>query len=154
MGRKASVTIRKAWEDKYRVPTAADLLAALAGPHGELLRTAREALGQFATERIAWLGIPWRWSLVYSTPKGVRPLTYLVPQPGRPLMVLPLGGEVALDVLERKLSRPVRDAILHAPVVGEVRWTQWELTSKAQVEELLRLARAVREGNSLAMQSA
>jgi hypothetical protein len=154
MGRKAFVRLRKAWEDKYRTPSVSELVVGLDAQHAQLFRAAREALGQMAPERLSWLGIPWRWSLVYGVPRSPRPLAYLVPQPSRPLVIVPLGSEIEADVLDRKLSKPARDAIMHAPVVGEVRWTQWDLSSKAQLEEVLGLARSVHSAEGLAARSA
>jgi hypothetical protein len=71
----------------------------------------------------------------------LRPWAYLVPQPGRPVLALPITEEVAASMSDRKFSRAVRDSVALAPLINGVRWTQWELTSRTQGEELLALAR-------------
>ncbi|HEX8877933.1 MAG TPA: hypothetical protein VF777_14390, partial [Phycisphaerales bacterium] len=41
----------------------------------------------------------------------------------------------------KKLTKPVRDGIIHAREVEGVRWAQWEIESKSQVEVLAKIAR-------------
>jgi hypothetical protein len=139
MARKTAIPMRRAWEDRYRTPTQDELVRGMDGPARDLLQYVRERLRALpgVGEFLAWQGIPWRWSFSYRLPGEREAFAYLVPQPGKPLLGLPLG-ECAFDaVLESKISKPVREAILHAPVIGSVRWTQWELTSRTQGDELL-----------------
>jgi hypothetical protein len=64
-----------------------------------------------------------------------------VPQPGRPLLALPLSGEIIAGLPMRKLSKSVRDGLALASLVGGVYWPQWVLVGRAQVEELVGIAR-------------
>jgi hypothetical protein len=143
MARKSSIPSRKAWEDRYRTPTVQGLLLALDKPQLDLVQWVRAALCGMdgVEEALSWQGIPWRWTLSYAAASGERPWAYLVPQPTRPLLALPLDPEVVAEVAERKYSKLIKDGVLLAPVVGGVRWTHWELTSKMQAEEVLALAR-------------
>jgi hypothetical protein len=143
MARKSALPPRRAWEDRYRTPNPEDLIRGMEGPGRELFLHVRGELAALAgvRESLSWQGIPWRWSFSYRMAGGREAFAFLVPQPGRPLLGLPLGECVFDTVLESKISKPVREAILHAPAIGSVRWTQWELTSRTQAEDLLILAR-------------
>lgn len=141
MSRKAPKP-RIAWEDRFGAPDASELLDALARPHTVLVEQARDglrALGE-VTESVVWHGIPWRWTFAFAD-EPERPWAYLVPQPGRPLLSIPLTAEVVTALPMKRLSKAVRDAIAGATLVGGVYWPQWPLTSRAQVEELVLIAR-------------
>ena len=97
-------------------------------------------------ETIEWRGVPWRWSFVYRIEGDwERPWAYLVPQPGKPILAIPLSATMAGSATVRKLSRGLRDAILFSTQVAGVSWPQWELTSRPQLEEILGLARKKHE---------
>lgn len=147
MPRKVTVSMRRAWDDRYRAPTAERLVAGVEAGHRELVVLLRRELAGLpgVREQIGWEGIPWRWSLGYRAPGVARALAYLVPQPDRPLLVLPLPETVIEALTRAKISRPTRERILLSPAVGDARWTQWELSSKMQAEELLILARCSHE---------
>ena len=99
------------------------------------------ALGD-VVESIVWHGVPWRWTFAFaSESEPERPWAYLVPQPGRLLLAMPLTHEQIASLPMRKLSKPVRDALALAARVGGVYWAQWPLTARAQVEELIVIAR-------------
>jgi hypothetical protein len=143
MSRKI-VKPRIAWEDRFAAPGAAELLAPLAKHHATLMQQAREGLGALeeAAESIVWHGVPWRWTFAFaSKDEPERPWAYLVPQPGRPLLAMPLSGEVIAALPMRKLSKTVRDGLVLASLVGGVYWPQWMLVGRAQVEELVGIAR-------------
>jgi hypothetical protein len=41
----------------------------------------------------------------------------------------------------KKLSKFVRDGLLHSPLVGRTKWPMWEIQGKGQVEDILELAK-------------
>jgi hypothetical protein len=146
MSRRMRFPVRSAWEDKYRRPETTDLIGEVAKPLLPVLEFARERLSGLAgvSESMEWQGFPWRWSLVYRRARGApgeRALAYLVPQPSRPLLVVPVPAD-AMEAMERKrVSRPVRDLVHLSPLVGPVRWTQFELASKTFADEVMDLVR-------------
>lgn len=144
MTRRLSVSARRAWEDRYRTPSLPDLVRGMDAQARDLFQMMRQHLGALpgVREQLGWEGIPWRWSLSYHLPGTAAVFAYLVPQPAKPLLGLPLAAGVLETVLGGRLSKPVREAILLAPAVGSVRWTQWELASKTQIEELAALVRS------------
>lgn len=143
MSRKASKP-RIAWEDRFAAPEVPELLDALARQQATLVEQARDglrALGE-VSESVVWHGIPWRWTFAFAfEDEPERPWAYLVPQPGRPLLSIPLTAEVVSALPMKRLSKGVRDAIAGATLVGGVYWPQWPLTSRAQVDELILIAR-------------
>lgn len=139
---------RDAWTDRFRAPSVEELKQPLGKQLGQLLEATRQRLVDFAgvREELSWQGIPWRWTLVYRwDAEPDRPWAYVIPEPGKPRLALPLSAELIARLPARKLSKPVRDGIVHATEVASVRWAQWELTSKAQLEEILSIAGAKHE---------
>lgn len=137
---------RPAWEDRFVIPSVADLLGVFPKHQSALIEQWRQSLlGMDGVhESIVFQGT-WRWTLAYSAEPEERPWAYLVPKPGSPLVAVPLPPEVVSALPARKLSRTVRDGITYAPRVGEVAWPQWELTSRTLLDELLIVARKRRE---------
>jgi len=91
------------------------------------------------SEDVMWQGV-WHWTIAYRHESDTsRCLAYLVADPTKPRLCIPVPNELVPLLPVRKLSRFVRDGILHAPVVGQIRWACWGLTLKSQVEELMLL---------------
>lgn len=150
MSRKAPKP-RMAWEDRFATPDADDLLRGFHRHHTALIQQAREgilALGE-VTESIVWRGVPWRWTFAFSEEgEAERAWAYLIPQPGRPLLAIPLTAEHVDGLPMKRLSKSVRDGIGLAAMVGGVYWAQWDLTSRPQVDELIGIARRRRESSA------
>lgn len=143
MARKA-VKPRIAWEDRFAPPDADDLLDPFPKYQVGFIGQIREGMTGLdgVVESIVWHGVPWRWTFAFaSESEPERPWAYLVPQPGRPLLAMPLTGEVIAALPMRKLSKSVRDGLALASRVGGVYWPQWPLVGRAQVEELIGIAR-------------
>jgi hypothetical protein len=139
---------RIAWEDRFTAPTVDELLAGFGKQQLQLIEHAREGLLGFegVTERVTWLGIPWRWTLAYGVDgSGDRPWAYLVPQPGKPLLALPMNADMVKALPMRRLPKFIRDVIAFSPRVAGVHWLQWELTGRGMVDEVLSLARRKHE---------
>ena len=66
---------------------------------------------------------------------------YLVPQPAKPLLALPMSSEMVQALPMRRLPKFIRDVIVLSPKVAGVHWMQWELSGRGQVDELVGLAR-------------
>jgi hypothetical protein len=131
------------WLHRYRAPAAADLVADLdpaSADHFRHLRSALTIQGD-VRETLAWHGIPWRWSFRYTPAAADVPIAYLIPQPDRPSLILPLPEDFLADSPDLKLSRHNREAITLTPAVGGIRWTHWHLTSRTLADELLILVR-------------
>jgi len=144
---------RLAWEDRFAMPEASDLLGRFHRQHSSLIQQAREGLRALGdvTESIVWRGVPWRWTFAYSDEgEQERSWAYLVPQPGRPMLAIPLTAEQVDALPMKRLSKSVRDGIMLAATVGGVYWAQWELTSRPQVDELIGIARRRRESSTAA----
>jgi hypothetical protein len=136
---------RSCWEDRYRTPTVRELRDLLSRQHCQLLDAAREALLTMdgVIESIEWRGIPWRWTMAFH--REASAVAYLVPQPARPRIGVPLSDELVQALSLKRLSKSVRDAITFAPRVGEMLWPAWDLTSRTQIDELLGLVRRKHE---------
>jgi hypothetical protein len=136
------------WEDRFQRPDLDQLASGLFRQQAQLVLHARDAMLSMESvgDSIVWLGIPWRWALAFAIDGDTqRPWAYIIPQPGKPVLALPLTSEMvaALDV--RKLSRIVRDGILNASRVGDGYWPQWALTSRPQLDEILQIVRRKHE---------
>lgn len=132
------------WENKFRSPTADDLLGALSKTHAQLVEAARARLREApaSREEIVWNGLPWRWTFSYrGEGEPARFWAYVVPEPARPRIVLPLTLDELSRLPLRKLTKTVRDPLAHGVEVDGVHWVEWELTSRALLDEVLTLAR-------------
>lgn len=138
---------RVPWEDRFQHPKLDELLGEFSKQQSGLIEQAREALLGLGgvKESITWLGIPWRWTLAYDLDGGGKPWAYIVPQPGKPLLALPMSGEAVAALPMRRLPKFIRDVVVFSPKVGGVHWMQWELTSRTQVEELIGLVKKKHE---------
>ncbi|MGH7243041.1 MAG: hypothetical protein ACREJD_06455 [Phycisphaerales bacterium] len=135
---------RSAWNDRFRKPSADLLISEITKSLQPAAELAREHLLGLdgASEEISWQGVPWRWSILFRHEAVAgRAWAYLVPQCQQPLLVIPMTAEGIAALPMRKLLKPVRDAITHAKQVDGIRWAQWEIQSKTQVETLVKLAR-------------
>ena len=137
--------IRMPWENRFERPT----IEALRGPYNKQLGgyhdTARDFLLKFENieETIDWHGLPWRWSSRFDIVgvTGDRGWVYLVPDPNGPRLSIPLTEEMVEKLPKTRLKKHVREGIDHAKCIGDVRWTDWEITGKAQLDDLLKIAK-------------
>jgi hypothetical protein len=133
---------RVAWMDRYRTPTVEDLMAGFNKQIAGAVEHARERLLAIETmkEELSWQGV-WRWTLVYRLPsEGSQAWAYLVMDPTKPRLSVPVPDELIPELPVKKLSKFVRDGLAHAPSVDGLRWPHWELQGKTQADEILSLA--------------
>lgn len=138
-----------AWANKFQRPTAAQLMAQFGTKQlGQLVEAARGELVGFGgvEEALSWQGVPWRWTFVYSmsrvaglSPALQHPLAYLIADPQKPQVAVPLSGSMIETIPMRRLKRFVRDGILHGRLVGEVHWPCWDFSARSQLDEILDL---------------
>src|SRR3954463_5798839 len=133
---------RIAWMDRFRTPTVDELFSPFNKQLGAVLEHIRTRVLEVegAKEEISWQGV-WRWTLVYRTPvEPERGWAYLVLDPAKPRLAVPIGDDLVSELPVKKLSKFVRDGLAHAPMVDGLRWAQWEVLTKTQADEILTLA--------------
>jgi hypothetical protein len=132
---------RQAWMDRYRTPTAGELLGGFNKQLGGVVNHARERMLEVegVKEEVSWQGV-WRWTLVYRIPGDERCWAYLVMDPSKPRLAIPVADEMIAELPVKKLSKFVRDGLAHAPSVDGVRWAHWEIQGKTQADDILSLA--------------
>lgn len=138
------LTTRSSWEDRFTRPSVRALLGDLEKEHHALVQHAREALSSLPQmrEELLWQGVPWRWCFGFHASVGEgRAFAYLIPQPGRPGLAIPMESEIVAELPLKKLAKHIREVLTLAPLVGGVRWCQWSLTSKSQIDDIVNLAR-------------
>lgn len=114
-------------------------------PHAELLEFGRERLAAGGVSfHLAHLGVPWRWCLEARTDGLDTVIAYLVPEPKRPQLAIPMPEDSLHRLSLKRLSKPVRDGLLHARLVGGVIWAEWDLNGRPLTTELCDLALAKR----------
>lgn len=129
-----------AWEDQFVRPDRGSLLAGLNKQDQLLVDRCVERLDAIPRCRchIRWHGIPWRWALRYESDKK-EPIAFVIPEPRRPRLAIPLTAGDLERITFRKLSKPVREGISLASAINGVLWTEWVLSSKSQIDELFGL---------------
>lgn len=133
---------RAHWSDRFQVPTPRKLTDALPPAALPVFLHARNTLKSLfhATECIAWQGV-WCWTFTYRIHGSSHPVAYLVPDPTRPRLCVPIEDSVIIDLPLKKLSRAVRDGLAHSPLVSGIRWTQWELLNLTTLDEVFAIVR-------------
>ncbi|RMH10662.1 MAG: hypothetical protein D6695_11035 [Planctomycetota bacterium] len=129
-----------AWEDQFVRPSRDDLLEGLNKQDRALVDRCLSRLESIPRCRmgIAWHGIPWRWTLRFTTDNKT-PVAFIIPEPRRPQLAIPLSAD-DMDRLDfRKLSRAIREGISLASAINGIVWSEWVLSSKTQTDELLKL---------------
>jgi hypothetical protein len=132
---------RLAWLDRFKAPTPDDLLAPFNKQSSALIEHTRQKFRSVegVKEDLGWHGV-WNWTFSFRVPGEERPWAYLIPDPARPRVSIPVMDEMIPDLPIRKLSKFVRDGLAHAPVVDGVRWASWDHLSKTQADEIVSLA--------------
>lgn len=137
------------WRNRFVQPTVDALIGEGSRPGWIALVSAREEILAIrgVRESVAWLGIPWRWTLVYGPSRDeVRAWFYLVPNPERPILAAVLRTQHACGSSLEGMPTVVREGFECWKVVGDTAWGQWALSSKAQACEVVRCMAALRKG--------
>jgi hypothetical protein len=152
--------MKNAWSDKFSLPTVDELKSLQPKPLQSMFQKCRQKLLEHGhTEVVQWQGVPWRWSLVYTAGKddldpmmnfqpsaepsaaSPRAFAYLIPDPARLQLCIPLTTQQIEQVGLKKFKKPIRDGIAFARSVGGVWWPTWEIPSLAALDEVLELAK-------------
>lgn len=137
--------LRPAWADRFRPPSAEQLLAGVAAPWRPLVAAMRDRLKKDARAResLAWLGT-WQWTMVFHQGAGGGVAwVYVIPDPQRPQVCVPVPDVALAGLAAGTLSRAMRETLSRAPTVDGVRWATWEVQNRTQMESLASLAVAV-----------
>ena len=139
MAHAATMRTTAIWTDRFSQPSPESLIqgvpSALSGPIEAAMDKLRTLPG--IQEMVLWQGV-WHWTIAYRHEADAsRCMAYLIADPNKPRLCIPVPSELVPLLPIRKLSRFVRDGILHAPAVGTIRWSCWPLTLKSQVDELM-----------------
>jgi hypothetical protein len=132
------IETRGAWSDRFRTPSMDDLL-------GPLPRAARTAMVHASatlttargfTESLRWHGV-WKWSCSYESPAATeRAAAYLIPDPQRPRLCVPVCSSAAAMLQTRSTPAFIRHALESCPVVDGVHWPIWQVEGKQMINEL------------------
>lgn len=130
---------RTAWEDRFKTPTYEQLRDLSNKQVSGVFDAARARLAGIpeVKETLAWLGVPWRWSLEFRSPLDpARAWAVLVLQPNKPEVAIPLPVPVLGKIPLGKLPRSIRDGLKASAPIAGVYWPCWECLTKAQVEDV------------------
>ncbi|MFZ4498571.1 MAG: hypothetical protein ACOYMX_02575 [Burkholderiales bacterium] len=70
-----------------------------------------------------------------------RAWAYMVPDPTKLRVAIPVPASMMTEMPVKKLPKFVRDGLLHAPLVGQIKWPMWEVQGKGQVDDVMELCR-------------
>lgn len=136
---------RLPWHDKYNEPEIEALRQHYANPQAlALLDQARARLQGFdaVEETLTWQGMPWRWCLAYTRETDpTAALAFLVPDPERASVAVPLIPDMIRSMPAHRFKKHLKEVLLLANLVDGVYWPTFELTSKAQTEDVMDLVR-------------
>lgn len=129
-----------AWTDQFATPGAQTLIAEVPDPHDRVLTDTTDWLDRvdgFDCE-VRWMGLPWRWTIVYR--EDDRDALFVIPDPESPKIAMQIGVNTLAEADMRRLSRPVREGLARARVVGQTVWAEWDLSTPglaANLDELV-----------------
>jgi hypothetical protein len=131
---------RLPWADRFAKPDLKQLHAHYDQPASQLFESARESVArsEAVQERLAWQGLPWRWTLVFEHPADpTRALAYLVPDPQSVKISVPLTTEMIQRLPLRRMKKTIRDGIEAGNRIASVVWACWDVGSENQLEEII-----------------
>lgn len=131
---------RLPWNDRFSKPEVDQLSAHYDGSACALFDSARKNVSQSESveERLAWQGLPWRWTLVFEHPSDpTRAFAYLVPDPATPKISVPLTPEMIQRLPLKRMKKTIRDGIETGNRINSVIWACWDIGSENQLDEIL-----------------
>lgn len=140
-----SLVRRQAWTDKFTTPPIEALLNDLSEeirPRIDELRAQIRSV-KGVREQLSWMGIPWRWTLVYKL-RGQRghALAYIIMDPSGPRASVPLTADQVCALELSTLTKAQGDALLDGTKVGSQLWASFEIGENSIAEEIMRILRA------------
>ncbi|MEL6328847.1 MAG: hypothetical protein AAFR38_04240 [Planctomycetota bacterium] len=131
------------WSDRFVQPELDVLLDAI---DGAKLPAVREFLDRTlehfeAKARVSWRGLPWRWTVEIVVPGEDEPIAFVVCNPVRPGVAVSVRLTTLETVQASDLSAAARDAVTHAPAVGDRLWIELDATANATLGDVRALAR-------------
>jgi len=139
-------TFPSPWYDRFSKPQGTDLITSLPEETQKLAEEIRNRFSSLpgVSEQVEWMGLPWRWTLVYSTPShpSQRALAYLVPDPESVRISIPLEQSMLHLVTGSKASKTLRESMAQSSRVGGMIWPEWAFGPASLVEELPAIAQA------------
>ncbi|KAA0217014.1 MAG: hypothetical protein DYG94_02080 [Leptolyngbya sp. PLA3] len=147
-----SAAVSSVWNEQFSRPDRSSLLAGLNKQDQLLVERCLERLDGAPRVRssIRWHGVPWRWTIRYETDRR-EPVAFMIPEPRRPRLAVPLTAADLDRTGLKKLSKPVREGIALASAINGILWTEWVLSSRSQADELLGLVGARLSGLGLSL---
>ncbi len=130
------------WEDQFRTPTVEGLRSHYDSQLCQLVETARKRLNVFedVREEIQWMGLPWRWTLVYRCPDDpTQAWAYLVPHRDKPIIATPLTTEMMNKLPMSRLRKFIREGLDEGRRVNGTYWVAWEVVNKTHLDLVLEL---------------
>jgi len=130
------------WEDQFRTPSLDALRSHYNHQLGQLVDTARSKLLSFSevSEELEWMGLPWRWTLVYRCPQDpTQAWAYLIPHREKPIIATPLTEDMFSALPMSRLRKFVRESLDRSRHVAGIHWVAWEVTNKTHLELVLEL---------------
>lgn len=141
----ATATKRQtAWEDKFRQPTYDEMIEHYPKPMLSLLEDARERLNKMdgMVETIEWNGLPLRWSLTFRLPGDpTRAFAYLAPDPLGVRVQMVFTGAMLQAMPLHRFKRHLKDVFANSQDVGGMFWTDFVITAKPVLDDVLDVAR-------------
>ena len=140
----ATAKIRLAWDDKFNRPDLDELRELYPQPLRSLFDEARQRILDFgdATEDFGWEGLPWRWCLRYTMAGDpTRNFAYLVPNPEKPRIGVCFTREMLQSMPLHRLKKYMKEILVASHDVGGMFWSEFELTSKPQLDDAMDLVR-------------
>ena len=131
---------RLPWTDRFSKPNLKQLRSHYDAAATNLFDEARRSVAEQddVEERLAWQGLPWRWTLVFEHPNDpTRAFAYLVPDPESVKISVPLTTDMIQRLPMRRMKKTIRDGIEMGNRIDSVVWACWDVATENQLQEIM-----------------
>jgi len=130
-----------AWANRFETPTRERLTQGIPDEQRKINSALMERLDQsdLTGPSIVWMGLPWRWTLIYQPAQPDLSPIYVICDPERPRIAMKLEAGILESIPARKLHRATRDALAAGRQVGSTRWIEWQVEHEDCIRDLMKL---------------
>lgn len=132
---------RPPWEDRFNRPTVQQLRNGLPAVDRSLFDGIRKRLLDLdeVTERFAWHGDSWKWTIELHTKHSDDPLAVIIPSPADLQLAIPLDASFTNSLPVKRMKRGIRDGLELAQEPFDTRWGIWSVHAKNLLDDLRHL---------------
>jgi len=127
-----------AWQDRFTEPSPDQLREGLPEESSLFFDRIRSGIleRKGVTEKVAWYGINWCWSIEYRMGRRNDLAAVLIPSPTDLQLAIPIEPAFTNSLPYRRLKRSIRDGLDLARAPFDTRWAVWSVNQAHILDDL------------------